>query len=244
MMIEFRPPESIFQTDGVIQNGTFHGRWHFSFDTYRDPAHIRFGTLRVFNDDTLSPGAIWPLHPHTQNEVVTYVASGEFRHEDEHGKGGLLRKGWVQHTTVGRGMFHSEINARSDMPMRFIQMWFLPEELNLEPSVEQKAVDRADRTGRWFALVSQTQPGALPIRSDAHVLAAYLPPGGSSSTISLRAGERTSTSWRADRSMLGAQQMVPLSAAAITGPETIAVSTALEAELLLIDVNLGDLRAP
>ncbi|MGC2033978.1 MAG: pirin family protein [Thermoplasmata archaeon] len=244
MMIEIRPPESIFQTDGVIQNGTFHGRWHFSFDTYRDPAHIRFGTLRVFNDDTLSPGAIWPLHPHTQNEVVTYVASGEFRHEDEHGKGGLLRKGWVQHTTVGRGMFHSEINARSDMPMRFIQMWFLPEELNLEPSVEQKAVDRADRTGRWFALVSQTQPGALPIRSDAHVLAAYLPPGGSLEH-DLPAG-RGAYLYVVEGGpiMLGAQQMVPLSAAAITGPETIAVSTALEAELLLIDVNLGDLRAP
>jgi redox-sensitive bicupin YhaK (pirin superfamily) len=244
MMIEIRPPESIFQTDGVIQNGTFHGRWHFAFDTYRDPAHTRFGTLRVFNDDTLSPGAIWPLHPHTQNEVVTYVASGEFRHEDEHGKGGLLRKGWVQHTTVGRGMFHSEINARSDMPMRFIQMWFLPEELNLEPSVEQKAVDRADRTGRWLPLVSPTHPGALPIRSDAQVLAAYLPAGGSIEH-DLPAG-RGAYLYVVEGGpiRLGSREMVPLSAAAVTGPETVVVSTANDAELLLIDVNLGTLRAP
>jgi redox-sensitive bicupin YhaK (pirin superfamily) len=62
----------------------------------------------------------------TTEEVVSYCAGGEFRHADEHGVGSILRKGWVQHTTVGRGMWHSEINNRPDEPMRFIQMWFLP----------------------------------------------------------------------------------------------------------------------
>src|SRR5574340_36755 len=153
--IEIRRPEQIYQARGRIENGTFHGRWHFSFDQYYDPAFVQFGTLRVFNDDTLSPGAVWPLHPHREIEVVTYCADGEFRHADEHGKGGVLKKGWVQHTTVGRGMFHSEINNRSDAPMRFIQMWFFPERQGLEPSVEQKAVERKERTNRFFPLVSR-----------------------------------------------------------------------------------------
>ncbi len=60
-----------------------------------DPRYINFGVLRVFNDDTLSPGAVWPLHPHRDIKVVTYCASGEFRHADERGKGGILKKGWV-----------------------------------------------------------------------------------------------------------------------------------------------------
>ncbi len=124
-LIIIRRPESIYQIQGKIVNGTFHGRWHFSFGDNYDPVHIQFGTLRVFNDDTLSPGAIWPLHPHHDIEVVTYCADGEFRHADQNGDGGILRKGWVQHTTVGRGMFHSEINNRPDIPMRFIQMWFI-----------------------------------------------------------------------------------------------------------------------
>ena len=62
-MIVVRKPEDIYQTKGEIQNGTFHGRWHFAFDQYRDPEYTRLGTLRVFNDDTLSPGAVWPLRP-------------------------------------------------------------------------------------------------------------------------------------------------------------------------------------
>jgi len=172
--IVVRRPETIYRAHGFIQNGSFLGRWHFSFDQYHDREHMNFGTLRVFNDDTLSPGAIWPLHPHHDIEVVTYCADGEFRHEDEHGKGGILKKGWVQHTTVGSGMWHSEINNRPDETMRFIQMWFLPSKLGLKPSVEQKAVEKADRTNHLLLLVSKDHAGTLKIFSDAEVYSSFL----------------------------------------------------------------------
>jgi len=176
-MITLRKPDEIYRAGGEIENGTFHGRWHFSFDTYSDPEYTSFGTLRVFNDDTLSPGAVWPLHPHREIEVVTYCAAGEFRHADEHGKGGVLKKGWAQHTTVGRGTWHSEINNLPDAPMRFIQMWFLPDERELEPSVEQKTVEKKERTNRLLTLVSNATPGALPIHSDARVFSSFLERG-------------------------------------------------------------------
>ncbi len=81
-------------------------------------------------------------------EVVTYCAAGVFRHADRSGAGGILRKGWVQHTTVGRGMWHSEINDQPDEPLRFVQMWFMPARKGLEPSVEQLRVEEEQRTGR------------------------------------------------------------------------------------------------
>ncbi len=176
-MIKVRAPDTIYQIEGEIDNGSFHGRWHFSFGDYYDPRFEDFGTLRVFNDDTLTPGAVWPLHPHKDNEVVTYVAAGEFRHADERGKGGVLKKGWVQHTTVGRGMWHSEINNLPDQPMRFIQMWFYPAKHDLEPSVEQKAIEKRDRMDRFLPLVSNRDQGALPIVADARVFSSFLHAG-------------------------------------------------------------------
>lgn len=173
-MITVRPPESLYQAKVPIEGGMCHGRWHFSFDTYRDPDWTRFGNLRVFNDDILTPGAAWPLHPHQEIEVVTYCADGEFRHADEGGRGGVLQKGWVQHTTVGRGMWHSEINNRKDAPMRFIQMWFLPSVNGLEPSVEQKAISREERTNRLLPLVSAEAKEALFLFSDASVFSCAL----------------------------------------------------------------------
>ena len=177
MTISIRRPENIHQAQGNIQNGTFSGRWHFSFDDYYDPNFKNFGALRVFNDDTLSPGAVWPLHPHREIEVVTYCAEGEFRHADERGEGGILQKGWVQHTTVGKGMWHSEINNRKDMPMRFVQMWFQPTAQSLPQSVEQKRVEISERTNRFLPLVSNAHPGSLHIHSLGRVFSCFLQKG-------------------------------------------------------------------
>lgn len=237
-MITVRDPETIYQARGAIEHGTFAGRWHFSFDQYRDPTHVHFGRLRVFNDDTLSPGAVWPLHPHREIEVVTYCAGGEFRHEDEHGKGGVLRKGWVQHTTVGRGMWHSEINNRADQTMRFIQMWFFPEEVGLEPSVEQKPFEKGDRTNRFVTVVGRGRDSALPIRSAAEVRAAFLERDREAS-VPLPAG------WGAYLYVLegggvlvNGERVQPLGAAEVTGEPEVRVRADDDAELLLVLVAL------
>jgi len=237
-MIVVRKPESIYQIEGEIQNGKFHGRWHFSFGDYYDPEYTHFGTLRVFNDDTLSPGAVWPLHPHRDNEVVTYCAEGEFRHADEHGKGGVLKKGWVQHTTIGRGMWHSEINNHKDIPMRFIQMWFTPSKLGLEPSAEQKKVDESDRINRFLPLVSNNHPGALKIFSDAQVF-----------SCSLQAGREVDHTLQADRgaylyvleggpALVNGNLVPALGAAKAIGKLELKVKSEKHTELLLVSVLL------
>ncbi len=237
-MIVIRQPEEIYQVQGKIQNGTFQGRWHFSFDEYSDPEYTRFGTLRVFNDDTLSPGAVWPLHPHREIEVVTYCAAGEFRHADEHGVGGLLLPGWVQHTTVGRGMYHSEINNRSDLPMRFIQMWFLPERPGLTPAVQQKRVEQEERRNRFLPLVSGKHPDALPLFSQAAVFSAFLeadesatealPPGWGAYLYVLEGGPVTAYG----------RTLPALAAAKITEEPEVRVKAGADAELLLVTVKL------
>ena len=81
MTIAIRHDDEISDVDG----GWFRARWHFSFDSYHDPAYVSFGTLRVFNDDRLIPGAIWPMHPHRDIEGLTYVVEGAFRHQDDVG---------------------------------------------------------------------------------------------------------------------------------------------------------------
>ena len=74
--IEVRENHDIFDIDG----GWFQARWHFSFDQYYDPQNMNMGQLRVFNHDTLVPGAIWPMHPHRDVEGITRPASPEHRH--------------------------------------------------------------------------------------------------------------------------------------------------------------------
>jgi redox-sensitive bicupin YhaK (pirin superfamily) len=66
-MLTIRRDQEIHREEG----GWFTARWHFSFADYRDPANDGFGAMRVFNDDRLVPGAIWPMHPHQDVEGLT-----------------------------------------------------------------------------------------------------------------------------------------------------------------------------
>jgi redox-sensitive bicupin YhaK (pirin superfamily) len=236
--IVVRPPESIYQARGEIENGTFAGRWHFSFDEYYDPHYERFGTLRVLNDDTLSPGAVWPLHPHRNIEVVTYCVAGEFRHADEHGVGGVLLPGSVQHTTVGRGLWHSEINNRPDEPLRFIQMWFRPAMFDAQPGYEQKEVDRADRTNRLLPLVSNDHDGALRILSDARVFSAFLEAGRSvAHEVQAGRGAYVYVLEGGPLAVDGASSPV-FGALVVRRAQTLTLSAIADTELLLVDVLL------
>jgi quercetin 2,3-dioxygenase len=239
-MITVRKRENICQTQGEIQNGTFFGRWHFSFGEYYDPQFLQFGTLRVFNDDTLSPGAVWPLHPHHEIEVVTYCAAGRFRHADEHGVGGVLERGWVQHTTVGSGLFHSEINDLPDQPMRFIQMWFLPHKHGLPPSVEQKKVDPAERTNVLLALVSNQDQGALKIAADARVYSSFLQKDKTVSYAFTAGYGGYLYGVEGDDITVNDESLRPLDAAMIHGEPKIVLKAAGDAELLLVVVRVSD----
>jgi redox-sensitive bicupin YhaK (pirin superfamily) len=173
MSIKIRRDEEISDVDG----GWFRARWHFSFDTYHDPEYMQFGTLRVFNDDRLVPGAIWPMHPHKNIEGLTYVVEGSFRHEDDvGGPPGPLPAGSVQRMTLGRGAWHSEQNASETEPMRFIQMWIMPGEPGLEPGVEQKVFTQEDRTDRLLKAIGGDDGDAVLVHQDAQVFVSRVNP--------------------------------------------------------------------
>ena len=172
-MIKIRKKNEIFFIDG----NWFKAYWHFSFDRYYDLDNMQFGKLRVFNVDTLIPGAVWPMHPHTEMEVVTYCTDGEFKHADNLGNNGVLLPGDVQHTTIGSGMLHSEINNSKTKPMAFIQIWILPKTKGLAPSVEQKHVKKEERLDKFLPVVSNQHKDALPIEQDAEVFVSTLQTG-------------------------------------------------------------------
>jgi quercetin 2,3-dioxygenase len=170
-----RRDDEIYRADG----GWFSARWHFSFDRYHDPDNMGWGPLRVFNDDRLVPGAVWPLHPHRDIEGITYVVEGTFRHEDDRGNDGVLPAGSVQRMTLGSGAWHSEQNGSPDEPMRFIQMWIMPSQRDLAPEVEQKVFTEEDRTDRLLEVVSPDGGGdAVKVHRDAWVYVSRLSANG------------------------------------------------------------------
>jgi redox-sensitive bicupin YhaK (pirin superfamily) len=235
MPMKIRRDHEISDVDG----GWFRARWHYSFDSYRDPEYVRFGTLRVFNDDRLIPGAIWPMHPHSDIEGLTYVVEGSFRHQDDVGGApGPLPAGSVQRMTLGSGAWHSEQNASETEPMRFIQMWILPRERGLAPGVEQKVFSTEDRTGRLLEVIGPDGGDAVLVHQDARVFVSRLP-AGSSAVHELGSGRGGYLYVIEGDASVNGERMETGAAAQVADEPRISIEAAADAELILVDVALA-----
>ncbi len=150
----------------------------FSFNTYHDPNHMGFRTLRVMNDDRIEPGEGFGTHPHRDMEIITYVLDGELKHKDSMGQSGILQAGDVQHMSAGTGVLHSEYNPSEDQRLHLLQIWIFPEKKNLEPSYGQKTFGPEEKKGKLCLIVSPDgADGSLVIRQDAKIYATLLGDG-------------------------------------------------------------------
>jgi redox-sensitive bicupin YhaK (pirin superfamily) len=156
--------------------------WHFSFDHYHDPANISFGPLRVFNDDVIRGGGGFPMHPHREMEIVTYVIEGELEHRDSMGNAGKITPGEIQRMSAGTGLRHSEYNASENKPLHLVQLWIIPAVARLKPSWEQKQFSEKARSGNLLAIAvpegssSDEAKGAVQIHQDATIYTSLLAP--------------------------------------------------------------------
>ena len=235
MTVDIRRDKEIYATDG----GWFQARWHFSFDHYRDPAQMGVGALRVFNDDRLQPGAVWPMHPHKDVEGLTYVVEGSFRHQDSvGGDPGPLPAGAVQRMTLGSGAYHSEQNASEDEPMRFIQIWILPDTAGLDPGVEQKVFTKEDRAGRLLRVMGPEGGEVVRIHQDASLHVAWLAPGDQVEHR-LGPGRGAYVYLIEGRARFDGEPVATGDAAKVTGQPSLEITAEAPSELILVDVPLA-----
>lgn len=75
------------------------------------------------SDDPDDYIAGFPSHPHRGFETVTYMLTGQMRHEDSKGHSGVIGPGGVQWMTAGRGIVHSEMPEQKEGLLHGFQLW-------------------------------------------------------------------------------------------------------------------------
>ena len=98
----------------------------FSFVGYYNPERVHFGSLRVLNDDTVTPKKGFSMHPHHNMEVVSIPIQGFLRHGDSVENESIITPGEIQVMSTGAGIYHSEYNASETEELKFLQIWIIP----------------------------------------------------------------------------------------------------------------------
>lgn len=150
----------------------------FSFGSYHDPNFMGFGPLRVINDDRIAGGGGFPMHPHDNMEIVTYMLAGGLAHKDSLGSGSTIRRGDVQRMTAGTGIRHSEFNPSETETAHLLQIWMLPEARGLAPSYEEKHLGDEGKRGRLQLIASKgAREHSVNINQDIDLFASILNEG-------------------------------------------------------------------
>jgi redox-sensitive bicupin YhaK (pirin superfamily) len=154
---------------GHANHGWLDSYHTFSFANYFDRNHMGFRSLRVINEDRVSPAQGFGAHGHDNMEILTFVLSGALAHKDSMGNIETLRAGELQRMSAGTGIVHSEFNASNKEPVHFLQIWLRPGQKDLTPSYEQMALAPEQKANQLF-LVASPDSGAMKIHQDAQVL--------------------------------------------------------------------------
>jgi redox-sensitive bicupin YhaK (pirin superfamily) len=144
-------------TRGHADHGWLNSYHTFSFANYYDPERVHFGALRVLNDDTVNSGMGFGTHPHDNMEIISIPLEGDLEHQDSMGNTTVIKQGDIQVMSAGTGIQHSEYNKNKDVPVKFLQIWILPNKKNVTPRYDQISLNENDRHNKLQQILSPNQ---------------------------------------------------------------------------------------
>ena len=141
-------------TRGFANHGWLKSHHTFSFANYYNPERMSFGVLRVLNDDQVASGMGFGTHPHRDMEIISIPLEGDLEHKDSMGTTAVIRNGEIQVMSAGTGVMHSEYNKNKDGLVKFLQIWVIPNKMNVTPRYDQISIKENEKINDFQQILS------------------------------------------------------------------------------------------
>ncbi len=228
-------------TRGYANHGWLQSHHSFSFANYYNPERMNFGALRVLNDDIVQPKMGFGTHPHQNMEIISIPLQGALTHKDSMANKRAIEVDEIQVMSAGTGITHSEFNDSKKEVVNFLQIWIVPEELNVTPNYEQKKFASKNKHNKLQLVVApkdKLEENALPINQQAYIYRTYLE---TKKTINIKAKSENNGFYifvvdgaiEVDSNLLNSRDAIGVSEV-----ESFAIKANKDSELVIIEVPM------
>ena len=160
--------------DATIKYGKQHGGFGIQIlypGLIRPQLHDSgFSTLGRIDHARISPGTLIPMHPHQDDEILTYLRSGKVRHFDSEGHTDIISNQKLMMMNAGARFSHEEKVLEEGGVLEGLQIFIRPETGGLKPQVQFHQLQDAYSTNEWRKIAGKGSDYPLSIRSNTWLM--------------------------------------------------------------------------
>ncbi|AWA31413.1 pimeloyl-CoA dehydrogenase [Flavobacterium magnum] len=164
----------ITKIDNTIKYGKQHGGFGIQIlypGLIRPQLHdTGFSTIGRIDHAYITPGTVIPMHPHKEDEILTYLRSGKVNHLDSEGHTAILSNQKLMMMNAGSKFSHEERVLEEGGILQGMQIFIRPEVSNLPPQVQFYDLPEIYSVNQWRKIAGSGADYPLQIRSSTWLL--------------------------------------------------------------------------
>lgn len=171
----------IYKLDNTLKYGKQHGGFGIQI-LY--PGLIKpelndtgFSTIGRIDQACITPGTLIPMHPHQNDEILTYLRSGKVLHKDSEGHSNIISNRKLMMMNAGSQFYHEEKTLEEGGVLEGLQIFIRPEIRGLKPQVQFHQLSEAISINQWRKIAGKGNDYPLQIRSNTWILDMQLQQG-------------------------------------------------------------------
>lgn len=160
--------------DAAIKYGKQHGGFGVQIlypGLIRPPLNdTGFYTLGRIDHARIIPGTLIPMHPHQDDEILTYLRSGKVRHFDSEGLTDIISNQKLMMMNAGTRFYHEEKVLEEGGVLEGLQIFIRPEIGGLKPRVQFHQLPAIYSTNQWRKIAGKSNDYPILIRSNTWLM--------------------------------------------------------------------------
>lgn len=161
-----------------IDNTIKYGKQHSGFGIqilYPGLIHPKlndtgFSTIGRIDHARITPGTLIPMHPHRDDEILTYLRSGKVKHLDSEGNTDIISNQKLMMMNAGASFFHEERVLEEGGVLQGLQIFIRPETAGLNAQVQFHPLKESVSTNQWRKIAGKGNDYPLQIRSNTWLM--------------------------------------------------------------------------